>query len=186
MIRKPQPPRPAAKGKAMFRSSIDKMAAYLPGEQPRAGERLIKLNTNENPYPPSPRVRRAVERSACAALRLYPAPRGDEFIAAASRRYGLPREMILAGNGSDELLAMLFRAALGHGDKVAYPVPTYSLYDTLAEIQEARVIRVAFGAEFALPQKDLASARARLTIVCNPNSPSGSFTPIAKLGTLAR
>jgi histidinol-phosphate aminotransferase len=188
MMRKQKPPRPAgvAKRGLMFRSSIDKMAAYMPGEQPRAGERLIKLNTNENPYPPSPKVRRAVERSARNALRLYPAPRGDEFIAEAARRYGVPRDMILAGNGSDELLAMVFRAALGRGDKVAYPVPTYSLYDTLAEVQEARVVRIAFGNDFTLPLKQLAQARARLTIVCNPNSPSGSFTAIAKLGALAR
>lgn len=169
----------------MFRTSIDKMAAYMPGEQPRAGERLIKLNTNENPYPPSPKVRRAVERAARNGLRLYPAPRGDEFIAEAARLYHVPREMILAGNGSDELLAMVFRAALGRGDKVAYPVPTYSLYDTLAEVQEARVVRIPFGRDFALPLKELAKARARLTIICNPNSPSGSFTPIAKLGALA-
>ncbi|MGH7778263.1 MAG: histidinol-phosphate transaminase [Candidatus Binataceae bacterium] len=170
----------------MFRNSIDRMAAYTPGEQPRAGERLIKLNTNENPYPPSPKVRRAVARSARDALRLYPAPRGDEFVAQAERLYGVPREMILAGNGSDELLAMLFRAALGRGDKVAYPVPTYSLYDTLAEVQEARVDRIAFGIDFALPLKELTRARARMTIVCNPNSPSGSFTAVAKLGALAR
>jgi histidinol-phosphate aminotransferase len=178
------PDRPEA-GK-MFRNSIDQMAAYTPGEQPRAGERLIKLNTNENPYPPSPKVRRAVLSAARDTLRLYPAPRGDEFVAAAARRYGLPRDMIVAGNGSDELLAMLFRATLGRGDKVAYPVPTYSLYDTLAEVQEARVARIAFGRDFALPLQELARARARLTIVCNPNSPSGTFTPVAKLSELAR
>jgi histidinol-phosphate aminotransferase len=169
----------------MFRDSIKKMAAYTPGEQPRPGEKLIKLNTNENPYPPSPKVRRAVTKATGGALRLYPAPRGDEFVAAASRYYRVPRDMILAGNGSDELLGMLFRAVLGRGDKVAYPVPTYSLYDTLAEIQEARVARVAFGPDFILPIPELVRARARLTIVCNPNSPSGSFTPIAKLSALA-
>ncbi|HUY27038.1 MAG TPA: histidinol-phosphate transaminase [Candidatus Binataceae bacterium] len=170
----------------MFRRSIDRMAPYMPGEQPRAGERLIKLNTNENPYPPSPKVRRAVRSSARDSLRLYPAPRADQFVAAASHAYRLPSAMILAGNGSDELLAMLFRAALGRGDKVAYPVPTYSLYDTLAEVQEARAVRIAFGAGFALPLERLARARAHLTIVCNPNSPSGSFTPVAKLADLAR
>jgi len=188
MIRKERSAQNAVNWEArkMFRSSIDKMAAYTPGEQPRAGERLIKLNTNENPYPPSPTVRRAVLSAARDTLRLYPAPRGDEFVAAAARLYGVPREMIVAGNGSDELLAMLFRATLGRGDKVAYPVPTYSLYDTLAEVQEALVDRIAFGRDFVLPLKELARARARLTIVCNPNSPSGSFTPVAKLGELAR
>ncbi len=99
----------------MFREPIEKMAPYTPGEQPRPGQRLVKLNTNENPYPPSPRVRRAVIKAASAAMRLYPPPRADEFVASAARLYGFPTRMILAGNGSDELLSMLFRAALGPG-----------------------------------------------------------------------
>jgi len=93
---------------------------------------------------------------------------------------------MLAGNGSDELLAMIFRATLGRGDTVAYPVPTYSLYDTLAAIQEARVLKFPVGRDFAVPLDALARARARLTIVCNPNSPSGTLTPAAKLDELAR
>src|SRR5271155_523049 len=124
----------------MFRETIEKMAPYTPGEQPRPGQRLIKLNTNENPYPPSPRVTAAVARAARDSLRLYPAPRADDFVHSAAKLYGVPREMILAGNGSDELLAMIFRATLGPGDTVAYPVPTYSLYDTLATIQDAKIL----------------------------------------------
>ena len=170
----------------MFRESIEKMAPYTPGEQPRPGERLIKLNTNENPYPPSPRVRRAVARVAAASLRLYPAPRADEFVASASKLYGVRKDMILAGNGSDELLTMIFRATLGPRDTVAYPVPTYSLYDTLAAIQEARVIRFPVAKDFSIPLGELAKARARLTIVCSPNSPSGILTPTSKLAGLAK
>lgn len=162
------------------------MAPYTPGEQPRPGERLVKLNTNENPYPPSPRVSSAIARAARDSLRLYPAPRADAFVESAARHYGVAREMILAGNGSDELLAMIFRATLGPRDSVAYPVPTYSLYDTLAAIQEARVIRIPLNSDFSLPLEKLARARAKLTIVCNPNSPSGTFTAPAKLGALAR
>ncbi len=170
----------------MFREAIEKMTAYTPGEQPRPGERLIKLNTNENPYPPSPRVRRAVVRAAVDSLRLYPAPRADDFVASASKLYGVRKEMILAGNGSDELLAMIFRATLSRGDTVAYPVPTYSLYDTLASIQEARGQRFPVEGDFSIPLAKLAEARAKLTIVCNPNSPSGILTPTAKLAKLAR
>ncbi len=170
----------------MFREAIEKMAAYKPGEQPRPGERLIKLNTNENPYPPSPRVRRAVVRVAADSLRLYPAPRADDFVESASKLYGIRKEMILAGNGSDELLAMIFRATLGPGDTVAYPVPTYSLYDTLASIQEARVLRFEVESDFSIPLDRLAKARAKLTIICSPNSPSGILTPTAKLTKLAR
>lgn len=168
-----------------FRPAIEKMEPYVPGEQPRPGQRVIKLNTNENPYPPSPRVAQALRRAA-ATLHLYPQPRADAFIEAASKLYRLPTRMILAGNGSDELLAMLFRAALDAGDKVAYAKATYSLYDTLAEIQGARVAAISYPRDFALPAAALARAKARLTIVCNPNSPSGTLTPRATLEELAR
>ncbi len=171
----------------MFRESIKNMAPYRPGEQPRPGQRLIKLNTNENPYPPSPRVRRAVAKVlAGSALRLYPAPRADEFVTSAAKIYSIPQSMILAGNGSDELLAMVFRATLGAGDTVAYPVPTYSLYDTLALVQEARILHIPLGADFAIPLDALADARANLTIVCSPNSPSGTLTPARNLSALAK
>src|SRR5215472_4725979 len=170
----------------MFRRSIQRMSPYVPGEQPRAHERLIKLNTNENPYPPSPKVRRAIALAADAKLRLYPAPRADQFIERASKLYGVPREMILAGNGSDELLAMIFRATLGPEDSVAYPTPTYSLYDTLAAVQEARVVRFPFGRDFVVPIAALAKTRAHLTIICNPNSPSGTLTSVRHLGELAK
>ncbi|MGH7933887.1 MAG: histidinol-phosphate transaminase [Candidatus Binataceae bacterium] len=170
----------------MFREVIEKMAPYVPGEQPRPGQRLIKLNTNENPYPPSPRVRRAAIKAAGTALRLYPPPHADEFITAAARLYDLRTDMVVAGNGSDELLTMLFRAALGRGDRVAFALPTYSLYDTLAAIQEARVVAVPFGPDLSLPLEGLARAKARLTIVCNPNSPTGTMARPDQLDQLAR
>jgi histidinol-phosphate aminotransferase len=170
----------------MFRQAIEKMAPYIPGEQPRPGQRLIKLNTNENPYPPSPRVRRAIVKAADASLRLYPPPRADEFLAAASRLYGIPRDMIVAGNGSDELLAMLFRAVLARGDKVAYPLPTYSLYDTLALVQEAQVAAIPLRPRFSPPLKELARERAKLTVVCSPNSPCGTLADSDGLDALAR
>jgi histidinol-phosphate aminotransferase len=171
----------------MFRKSIKKMAPYLPGEQPRPGQRLIKLNTNENPYPPSPRVSRAIAKAIMGSgLRLYPQPRADEFVDSAARIYSIPRSMILAGNGSDELLAMLFRATLGSGDTVAYAVPTYSLYDTLALVQEARILHFPIGTDFELPLDALAAARANLTIVCSPNSPSGTLVSRRNLATLAK
>lgn len=170
----------------MFREAIERMAPYTPGEQPRPGQRLIKLNTNENPYPPSPRVRATIVKAAGTSLRLYPPPRADELVNTAARVYRISREMILAGNGSDELLAMLFRSILAPGDKVAYALPTYSLYDTLAAIQEAQVAAVPIGRGFVQPLGALAAERAALTIVCNPNSPCGSLASPAELDWLAR
>src|SRR5271156_3350400 len=170
----------------MLRKTIAKMAPYVPGEQPRPGQRLIKLNTNENPYPPSPRIKRAVTAAAAEALRLYPPPRADAFIDAAAKLYSIPRYMIIAGNGSDELISMVFRAALNPGDRVAYPLPTYSLYDTLAAIQDARVIAKPLGPGFGIPLEALAKERATVTIVCNPNAPCGTYVPTEGLAKLAR
>ena len=93
--------------------------------------------------------------------------------------------MILAGNGSDELLAMLFRAILNPGDTVAWPSPTYTLYETLAAVQESRVAPITYGRDFVLPIDDLVRVRAPLTIVCNPNAPSGTLTPARTLARLA-
>jgi histidinol-phosphate aminotransferase len=170
----------------MFREAIERMAPYTPGEQPRPGQRVIKLNTNENPYPPAPGVRRAIVANAGAALRLYPSPRADAFVAAAARLYGIPANQIIAGNGSDELLSMIFRAALGHGDRVAYAQPTYSLYDTLASIQEARVVAIPLGPGFEPPLDALARERAQLTVICSPNSPCGTLAAADDLDAVAQ
>lgn len=159
------------------------MQGYTPGEQPR-DKRYVKLNTNENPYPPSPRVAQAVLQAVGADLRLYPDPVGTELRRIAASLYGVAPEQILVGNGSDDILAMLMRACVGPGDKVAYPVPTYSLYDTLVQMHDGVAVRLPFTPDFRLPA-GLAGANAKLTIVCNPNSPSGTLTPLEELARLA-
>ena len=116
-----------------FRANIAAMKGYVPGEQPQNGG-FIKLNTNENPYPPSPKVRAAVRAAVNSSLRLYPEPASDTLRAAAARVFGVHPNNIVAGNGSDELLSMLLRCFIGPSDRVAYPQPTYSLYDSLIEI----------------------------------------------------
>jgi len=166
-----------------FRSTVRAMMGYTPGEQPR-DKAFVKLNTNENPYPPSPRVAQALMRAIGADLRLYPDPVGTDLRQVAGRLYGLAPEQILVGNGSDDLLAMLMRACVGRGDRVAYPVPTYSLYDTLVEMHDGEPVRLPFSPDFHLPP-GLAQIGAKLTIVCNPNSPSGTLTPIGDLARLS-
>ena len=158
-----------------FRKTVMGMEAYLPGEQPRAG-RSVKLNTNENPYPPSPRVVTAIVEAAGERFRLYPRPMADELRDCAAQVYGLATGNVLVGNGSDDLLAMLFRACIDPGSRVAYPVPTYSLYDTLATLQGGHVVRIPWGAEWTLPD-GLLEVDARLILLCNPNSPSGTLVP---------
>jgi len=161
------------------------VAPYVPGEQPDPARRVIKLNTNENPYPPSPHVLDAIMRAADAGIRLYPDPEARALRERAAAVYGVPAAGILVGNGSDELLALLVRALVDPGDRVAYPVPTYSLYDTLVAVQGAEPVHVPFPEDFSLPPA-LADARARLTIVCNPNSPSGTLISTGRIQELAR
>ena len=146
---------------------------------------MVKLNTNENPYPPSPRVLEAIARAADASVRLYPDPEAHALRARAARVYGVPADHIMAGNGSDELLALVLRATIDPGDRVAFPVPTYSLYETLVAVQGGEEVRVPFPDDFSLPPA-LAAARARVTFLCNPNSPSGTLVPLERVEALAR
>jgi len=166
------------------RPVVERMHGYVPGEQPRGGT-VVKLNTNENPYPPAPGVIAAVAACAAADLRLYPDPMATALREAAARRYGVASEHVLVGNGSDDLLTMLMRTFVGPDDVVVYPEPTYSLYDTLVTIQEGRSLTIPFPADFALPAA-LADADGRVLIICNPNSPSGTFTPLDVIEDLAR
>ncbi len=161
------------------------VAPYVPGEQPGPGRRVIKLNSNENPYPPSPRVLEAIAREATASVRLYPDPEARALRARAAEVYGVPADHIMAGNGSDELIALLLRATIDPGARVAYPVPTYSYYDTLVAAQGGEAVRVPFPEDFSLPPA-LAAARARVTFLCNPNSPSGTLVPTRAVEALAR
>jgi histidinol-phosphate aminotransferase len=157
----------------------------VPGEQPAPGRCVVKLNTNENPYPPSPLVLEAVAAAVEPSLRLYPDPEARALTARAAEVYGVPREYVLAGNGSDELIALLLRATIDPGDRVAFPVPTYSLYETLVAAQGGEAVQVPFPEDFRLPPA-LGDSGARLTFLCNPNSPSGTLVPLAAVEELAR
>jgi len=168
---------------AYFRPNIAAMTGYLPGEQPRDQD-FIKLNTNENPYPPSPKVLAALRKAINPSLRLYPEPLSDSLRLAAGAVYGVKPENIIAGNGSDEILSILLRSFVGPQGRVAYPVPTYSLYDTLVQIQDGVSARVDYPADFSLPEA-LAGQNAALTFLCNPNAPSGTLVSLAEIAKLA-
>lgn len=163
------------------------MEAYVPGEQPAAGVKIIKLNTNENPYPPSARVAEAVRAELGDSgdrLRLYSDPKALALRQAAAEVFKFPIERILHGNGSDELLAMLFRAFVAEGETIAFPYPTYVLYETLAHAQGAKIGSVDFDRDFNLP-KELFGTDARLTLLAAPNSPSGTVYKPEQLRELA-
>ena len=155
------------------------MAGYVPGEQPRDGE-YVKLNTNENPYPPSPRVFDAIRAALTGdRLRKYPEPLGHTFRVAAGVILGVDPDSILIGNGSDDILTILTRTFVPEGGLIVSATPSYILYRSLAEIQGARFRTVPFTSDWDLPQ-DWPGEVPDLVYVANPNSPTGTFTdPIA-------
>ena len=167
-----------------IRSSVRAVPPYTPGEQPPAGRRVVKLNTNENPYPPSEAVLRALHGAVDERVRLYPDPEAVALRTEASRLHGVPVDHIMAGNGSDELLALLLRAVVDPGDRVAFPVPTYSLYQTLVAVQGGVPVEIPWPRDWSLPP-EIERAEARVTFLCNPNSPSGTLIPIDRIDALA-
>jgi histidinol-phosphate aminotransferase len=167
------------------RSNVAKMAPYVPGEQPGPGEKVIKLNTNENPFPPSPRVLDAIRTLDPEQLRRYPSPKADAFRAVAARVHGVSDDMILAGNGSDEILAIVMRTFLGPGAILAYPDPTYSLYPVLAEEGETQVRTVAWESNWGLPIDALIATGARAIFFANPNAPTGTLVRKSRVRDLA-
>ncbi len=168
-----------------FRKNIEKMVGYVPGEQPGAGERVIKLNTNENPYPPAPAALKVLAGLDSEALRRYPDPSATRFRRVVAEVIGVPLDWIIAGNGSDEILTMILRACVGQADTVAYAMPTYVLYRTLTQIQAGRCVEVPYEEDFSLPADALAEAAAAVTFVASPNSPSGTVYSVEQLDALA-
>ena len=167
-----------------LRADVAAMEGYQPGEQPRPGERVVKLNTNENPYPPSPAVLAAIRQAASENLRLYPRPLADKARERAATVYGFALDQVMVGNGSDELLALAVRALVDPGDAFVCPVPTYSLYPVLAQIHGAKVLEIPFPADFSLPA-ELFGRTEPLVILCNPNAPTGTLVPTSQVRRLA-
>jgi len=161
------------------------MAGYVPGEQVNDA---IKLNTNEGAFAPSPRVMATLAAVADESLRLYPDPSSARLRQAAAARFGVAPDQVLAGNGSDDCLTILYRAFLDGGQRVACPWPTYGLYDTLASLQGATLVTVPFrqvGRRWELPANGLiARQRAKMIILANPNNPSATLVPVDELRRL--
>src|SRR5436305_4095483 len=168
------------------RANVRAMSGYTPGEQPSIGERVVKLNTNENPFPPSPKVMQAIGSIEPELLRRYPNPTADVFRIAAAKTLGVDKDMIMAGNGSDELLSIALRTFLGADDLLAFPEPTYSLYPVLADLGAIRHQTVAWEKDYSLPTEALLATNAKAIFLCNPNAPTGTFVPPSKIRELAR
>ena len=186
----------------LIRPLVRGLHAYVPGEQPKI-KGLIKLNTNENPYPPSPRVLRAVRAAVDGRLRLYPNPTAERLRKKLARLHRCAPENIIVGNGSDELLALATRcfvetrsaergARNNSRSVVQYFTPSYSLYPVLADIHGAAKIAMPLKPDFALPGiADLRRGRtwnfrAALTFVTTPNAPCGRGYPTTELDALCK
>ena len=157
------------------RSHIEQMSGYVPGEQPQVAG-LIKLNTNENPYPPSPAVLEAIRAAIDGRLRLYPDPSASLLRQKLAALHGFAAGQFVIGNGCDDILNLCVRAFCGEGESVAYFWPSYSLYPVLANIQGARTVELPLTDDFQIavhPQLLTQLADVKLLFITQPNAPSG-------------
>ena len=174
----------------LVRPEIAALAGYVPGEQPQGGK-WIKLNTNENPYAPSPAVARALAATAAGrTLAKYPDPLATVFRLRASEVLGVDPDWIICGNGSDDLLTILVRTFVGAGECLRMPSPSYILYRTLAGIQGAVCDEFHYERDWSLADgfaapRTAAGDDVKLAIIANPNSPSGTLLPPAQIRELA-
>ena len=165
-----------------FRKNIKNMDGYTPGEQPKVSS-LIKLNTNENPYPPSPQVLRALKNFDFTNLKLYPNPTADDLRDQIAYKYKFKRENIIVGNGSDDILTIVIRSFLGENEKAACFTPSYSLYPVLTQIQNSEIIKIPLKEEtFAFPEELLNTnsilfksiSNTKIFFITRPNAPTGT------------
>ena len=169
------------------RSNIAAMQGYAPGEQPQ-DLTTIKLNTNENPYPPSPEVMAALSAFDVASLRRYPNPIADEFRRVAADLHGLSLDNVIPTNGGDELLRLMLTTFVAEGEVVATTKPTYSLYPVLAAIQGAKLSEIDLDEQWRLPSdliQQLHEIKAKAFILVNPHAPTGGLVSSATIAEIA-
>lgn len=171
------------------RDNIHRLTPYIPGEQPQRAD-VVKLNTNENPYPPPQAVLDAIHGVSADQLRRYPPPRAQRFREVAASLHGVSPEQVIATNGGDELLRMAVTVFCDPGGRgIGETYPTYSLYDVLAEIHGTSISQVPLGDDWSVPEdfaERLNERGCRLALLVNPHAPSGRREPIDKIERIAR
>ncbi len=167
--------------KSLFRKNILSMSGYVPGEQPKQ-KNIIKLNTNENPYPPSPKIKHFLAKVEIDKLRLYPDPLCTELRALLAAKFALAPENIIIGNGSDDILNIITRVCAGENRSIACFDPSYSLYPVLAQMQEAECNLIPLDKNFEMPEIIPKKAlNAALFMITRPNAPTGNNFPKEKI-----
>lgn len=159
-----------------WEKNIRKVTPYVPGEQPRR-DNIIKLNTNENPYPPSPEVRQAVKSMSTRAMRLYPDPASSDLVEALAHHYHLSSGQIFVGVGSDDVLAMAFMTFFNSDKPLMFPDVTYSFYPVWAELFQIPYEMVPLDDQFHLVKEDYVRENGGI-IFPNPNAPTGVYEPL--------
>lgn len=165
--------------KEFWSERIRDMVPYTPGEQPR-DRKFIKLNTNENPYPPAPGVLAAVEGAATEDLRLYPDPECTALREAVAAFHGLDPEQVFLGNGSDEVLAFCFQAFFTPGKPVLFPDITYSFYPVYANLFGQDFREIPLDEDFGLPVEEFLGGNGGV-VIANPNAPTGRAVPLSDI-----
>jgi histidinol-phosphate aminotransferase len=159
------------------------LTPYVPGEQPKI-DNLVKLNTNEHPYGPSPRALEAIRSATNDSLRLYPDPNADALKAALAQRHGVQPAQIFVGNGSDEVLAHAFMALLDHERPLWFPDITYSFYPVYCGLYGVAHKTIPLTADYAICADDYlpqGESQAGAIIFPNPNAPTGCLLPLAEI-----
>lgn len=167
-----------------WEKNIRKVIPYTPGEQPKETG-VIKLNTNENPYPPSPEVLRALREMDGNALRKYPDPAGEPLLTAVAEEYGLSKDEVFVGVGSDDVLAMLFLTFFAGEKEILFPDITYSFYDVWAELFRIPYHRIPLTEDFRIRTEDYFRENGGV-VIANPNAPTGVSIPLSELESIIR
>lgn len=167
-----------------WEKNVRKVVPYIPGEQPKA-EKMIKLNTNENPYPPSPMAKAALKQMDLDCMRLYPDPTAHVLTDAIAEFYHLKEEQIFVGVGSDDVLAMIFLTFFNSHKPVLFPDITYSFYDVWAEMLRVPYETVPLNEEFQIRKEDYFRENGGV-IFPNPNAPTGLELPLSEVEEIVK
>lgn len=165
-------------------NKVKSLKPYVPGEQPK-DKKYIKLNTNENPYPPSPRVIQAIKKAANCDLKLYPDPGVDSLRITIADYYGLTKEEIFVGNGSDEVLGFSFMAFFNPGEPILFPDISYSFYKVYANLFDIDYKLISLDEDFNIPLDEFSGKNGGI-VIPNPNAPTGKYIEVAKLEKLIK
>lgn len=163
---------------------VHRLTPYVPGEQPKISN-LVKINTNENPYGPSPKVLAAIAAATNDSLRLYPDPNSDLFKQSVARFFGIDTASIFVGNGSDEVLAHAFLALLKHDKPLLFPDISYSFYPVYCGLYEIDYETVPLDDEYGIRVDDYLARECGAVILANPNAPTSRLIPLSEIERLA-